>query len=122
TIFLLFFSITAVAQPTGVLTGVVKDKKTQELLPGVTISLEGTSLGTASDPDGSFRLADIPAKTYNIKAQAVNYNPQILYNIVITTGNAQVLTIEMEENTVKLDEVVVNVNPFRKNAETPLSI
>jgi hypothetical protein len=124
TIFLLLIgiSVAAIAQPTGLLTGVVKDKKTQEPLIGVTIALEGTALGTASDVDGSFRLADIPAKTYNVKVQAVNYNPQTLYNIVITSGNAQVLSIEMEESTVKLDEVVIKVNPFRKNAETPLSI
>ncbi len=119
---LLPITLTSLAQSTGLLTGVVKNKKTQEPIPGATIALEGTALGTASDADGSFRLADIPAKTYNVKVQAVSYNPQTLYNIVITSGNAQVLTIEMEENNLQLDEVVVRVNPFRKNAETPLSI
>ena len=38
---------TAVAQePTGVLTGMVRDKNTQEPLIGIGVGLEGTSMGT----------------------------------------------------------------------------
>lgn len=119
---LMTITISAYAQPTGIINGTVKDKKTQEPIPSVTITLEGTSLGTVTDVDGNFRLDNIPPKSYNLKIQALDYKPQVLYNIVVTSGNAQVLGIEMEANNINLNEVVVRTNPFQKSAETPLSI
>lgn len=110
------------AQASGVITGTIKDKKTQEPIPSVTVTLEGTTTGAASDFEGNFRIDNIPPKTYNLKIQAVDYKPQVIYNVVVTSGNAQTLTIEMEANNISLNEVVVKANPFQKNAETPLSI
>lgn len=110
------------AQASGVITGTIKDKKTQEPIPSVTVTLEGTTTGAASDFEGNFRIDNIPPKTYNLKIQAVDYKPQVIYNVVVTSGNAQTLTVEMEANNISLNEVVVKANPFQKNAETPLSI
>jgi outer membrane receptor for ferrienterochelin and colicin len=110
------------AQASGVITGTIKDKKTQEPIPSVTVTLEGTTTGAASDFEGNFRIDNIPPKTYNLKIQAVDYKPQVIYNVVVTSGNAQTLTVEMEANNISLNEVVVRANPFQKNAETPLSI
>ncbi len=110
------------AQASGVINGTIKDKKTQEPIPSVTITLEGTTTGAASDFEGNFRIDNIPPKTYNLKVQAVDYKPQVIYNVVVTSGNAQTITIEMEANNISLNEVVVRTNPFQKNAETPLSI
>ncbi len=110
------------AQPSGVINGTIKDKKTQEPIPSVTVTLEGTTTGAASDFEGNFRIDNIPPKTYNLKVQAMDYKPQVIYNVVVTSGNAQTITIEMEANNINLNEVVVRANPFQKNAETPLSI
>ncbi|MBL7682403.1 MAG: TonB-dependent receptor [Flavipsychrobacter sp.] len=119
---ILLCSVKMYAQATGVINGTIKDKKTQEPIPSVTVTLEGTTTGAASDFEGNFRIDNIPPKTYNLKIQAVDYKPQVIYNVVITSGNAQTLTIEMEANNISLNEVVVRANPFQKNAETPLSI
>ncbi|MBS1771237.1 MAG: TonB-dependent receptor [Bacteroidetes bacterium] len=110
------------AQSYGVLEGIVKDKTTQEALAGITIILEGTSLGTVTDADGAFNIKSIPPKTYNVKIQSLDYKPVTIYNVVITSGNSQVLNIELEQNNVALKEVVVKTNPFQKNPETPLSV
>lgn len=119
---LVVFACNVQAQNNGVIEGIVKDKKTQEYLPGVTVTLDGTNIGTASDGDGLFKISSIPPKTYNIKVQSVDYQPITIYNVVVTTGNTQVLNIELEQNNVSLKEVVVKTNPFQKNPETPLSI
>lgn len=119
---ILLCSIKMFAQATGVINGTIKDKKTQEPIPSVTVTLEGTTKGAASDFEGNFRIDNIPPKTYNLKIQAVDYKPQVIYNVVVTSGNAQTLTVEMEANNISLNEVVVRTNPFQKNAETPLSI
>jgi len=119
---ILLCSVKMFAQASGVINGTIKDKKTQEPIPSVTVTLEETTTGAASDFEGNFRIDNIPPKTYNLKIQAVDYKPQVIYNVVVTSGNAQTLTVEMEANNISLNEVVVKANPFQKNAETPLSI
>lgn len=108
--------------PRGTITGTVKDKKTQEPVISVSISLIDTDMGTVSDIDGNFRIENVPPKTYNIRVKSIDYKEITLYNVVVTTGNAEVLDIELEKNSIELSTAVVRSNPFQKNAETPLSI
>lgn len=121
-ILIVFSAVNSYAQASGQLSGIVKDKRTQEVLVNAGITLEGTSNGTVTDADGQFKITGIKPNTYNIRVQALGYQPQTIYNIVVSSGNEQVLTIEMESSSVNLNEVVVKKNPFQKNAETPLSI
>lgn len=121
----ILYSITLLAQntgPTGVLTGTVKDKKTQEPIPSVSVSLEGTDIGTVTDIDGKFTIQNIKPASYNIRVKSIDYKEIKLFNIVVTTGNAEVLDIEMERNSINLDGVVIRSNPFNKPAESPLSV
>lgn len=108
--------------PTGVLTGTVRDKKTQESLPSVSVALEGTDLGTVTDIDGKFRIENIPPKSYNIRISSIDYKEVKLFNVVITTGNAEIVQVEMERNSIELEGVVIRSNPFNKPAESPVSL
>ena len=111
------------AQATGKITGTVKDKKTQEAIIGAAVIVEGTSLGNVTDTSGNFTITNIPTKSYNIKVQALGYDDYMLFNVVISSGNAQIINVEMDNQSGKtLGEVVVRRNPFSKNAETPLSL
>ncbi|MFN5942000.1 MAG: carboxypeptidase-like regulatory domain-containing protein, partial [Bacteroidota bacterium] len=107
---------------TGILSGYVKDKQTQMPISAASIQVEGANLGAISDENGLFSIKDLPTKTYNIKVTCIGYEAQVIYNIVIASGNSEVLTIELESNSKNLAEVLIKKNPFRKNAETPLSI
>jgi hypothetical protein len=122
-LFLVFLS-TLQAQNMGSITGTVKDKLTQEPLIGVSIKLEGTEIGAATDLDGNFRIGGIPPKSYNVVASYVGYAPQTKFNVVITTGNANQLNFELEPDGKALGEVLVSVNRSVRiaSAETPLSI
>lgn len=110
---------------TAVLTGTVKDKSTQELLPGVNIVLENTSppVGTSTDPGGVFRLNASPG-SYNITATFVGYKGQTKFNVVLTTGNISTINFELEEEQTTLSEIVVEgrVTADAATIETPLSI
>ncbi len=115
---------TLFAQNTGSLTGSVKDKLTQEALIGVSIRLEGTELGAATDVAGNFRITGILPKSYTVIATYVGYTAQTKFNVVITTGNANQLNFELEPDGKALGEVLVTVNRSVRiaSAETPLSI
>ncbi|NLR68025.1 TonB-dependent receptor [Chitinophaga varians] len=72
------------------ITGVVKDEKGQAL-PGVTVSLKGTTAGTVTDPEGKFTLKTT-AKTGTLEfssmgfvKQQVAYAGQKNINIILTT-------------------------------------
>ncbi len=118
----LFSSQILIAQSTGELTGYVKDEKTNEPIPGVTIQLLNTQLGASTDQNGFFRIEKIPAKTYNVQASYTGYKTVIKYNIVIRSGGIPDLNFKLRESSTELDEVVVIANPFEKIEETPLSI
>ena len=110
------------AQNTGVIFGSIKDKNTQEVLIGVTLQLEGTQIGAVTDLDGRFKIADIPAESYNVKVNSLGYLSQTFYNIVVTSGNSSELNINLESASSNLKEVQITANTFGKRLESPLSI
>ena len=110
------------AQKTGNIIGVVKDKNTQETLVGVAATLEGTPLSAATDLDGKFKITGIAPGSYNLKFSFIGYQSQTIFNIVVTTGNDNILAVELEPATENLKEVTVTSNTFGKRTETPLSV
>lgn len=96
---LLFFAFASYAQDATV-TGKVTDN-TGGGLPGVTIQVKGTTVGTTSDVNGSFSVANVPANGtlvfsfVGMKAQEVAVN------------NRSSLNVTMLEDAAALDEVVV---------------
>lgn len=117
-------TLSAAAQNTGVITGTVRDRLTQEYLAGVTLRLEGTALGSVSDADGRFRIAAIPGGSYNLTASYLGYADLTRYNIVVTSGNIITLNLELDAEGSAIGEVVVSQNRSIRvaTAETPLSI
>ena len=63
--------------------------------------------------------------TYNLTASLINYSSKTINNIVLTSGNESTITIELDQNAKKLDEIViVNKRSSAKatSLESPLSI
>src|SRR6476661_3542658 len=90
----LLFPFLAFAQ-NGRINGVVSDRNSQRPLPGITITLvPGGS--TTSDTAGNFTFSTIAPGTYSVEAGGVGYAPMTLRNIVVTTGNVQTLSLELE--------------------------
>jgi hypothetical protein len=114
----------AFAQNTGEIQGTIKDRKTQEPLIGVTIQVEGTQKGSQSDVDGNFKISAIPTGSYNLKATYVGYKDFLKFNVIVSSGNANIINFVMEEDSKQLSEVqvVVNRSVSVASAETPNSI
>lgn len=121
---LILFTCPAFSQ-NGLITGVVRDKNTQEPLVGVSVVLEGISplLGTASAVDGSYKIS-APIGSYTIKASFVGYRELKKFNIVLTSGNTSIVNFELDEAPTTLNEVVVDGGRTAAVAtlESPLSI
>jgi len=82
--------------------GVVKDKKTDEVLPGASILVVGTNIGVQADIDGNFSLS-FPRKKIN--KLIVRYLGYIEQTIEVKEGGK--LVIRLEENENLLSDVVV---------------
>ena len=54
------------AQNAGQLSGRVLDQQSQLPIQGVTVLLEGTTMGVATDEQGYFTFNEVPSRTYNI--------------------------------------------------------
>ncbi len=92
---------------TGSIEGVVTDKNSGEALPGVTLTIEGTTTGTSADVEGHFRITNVKPGRYRVKASYISYNPFTTGEVKVEAGKPTRLTISMVENTVALSEVRV---------------
>lgn len=123
--FALCVSQVSFAQKTGSITGFVVDKLTLQPLEASTIKLDGTVKATAADSLGKFRITNVPVNSYNLEISKSGYKTAILYNIVITSGNENSYSVELERQVSSLSEVVVKANKRTVRAatlETPLSV
>jgi iron complex outermembrane receptor protein len=81
------------------LTGVVNDGQGLPL-PGVTVLLKGTTVGTVTDFDGKFTL-DVPADADILSFSFVGFQTQEL-----TIGTQTLFNITLNEDVMQLDEVI----------------
>ncbi len=94
------------------LTGVVKDEK-GEALPGVTILIKGTTLGTSTDIDGKYAMA-LPEGQHTLLFSMVGMETKE-YSLSATKDIE--VNIVMKNDVAEMDEVVVK-GIFKKAKES----
>ena len=81
--------------------GIVRDKTTGDPLPGATIKIKGTSLGTATNMEGKFELTVVD----NFIALEISF---VGYETVeVTVGKREYLDVLLKTESSNIDEVVV---------------
>ena len=86
------------------LTGSVTEKGTT-IIPGASIFIEGTTMGTQSDAKGHYVLKNIPPGRHRLVASMVGYVPKLV--LIDFPGKITELNINLEEDNKTLDEVRV---------------
>jgi hypothetical protein len=112
------------AQNTGSVSGVIINKSAQLPISNANISLGNKKI--ISDSVGKFRINQVPPGSYTLRFSAVGYTEIVLFNILVSSGNENNLSIEMEPSITELKAVTVT-SGSRKTAkaatlETPLSV
>jgi len=95
------------AGTTGKIAGRVIDAETREPLVGVTVMLEGTTLGAATDADGMFVINNIPPGVYTVNVSAVGYQKKQFKNITVSVDFTTKLNVELKQEAVSIAPVVV---------------
>jgi TonB-linked SusC/RagA family outer membrane protein len=98
------------------ITGKVTDAATGEPLPGVSIVISGTTMGTISDFDGNFEIS-VPEENNQLEFSMIGYSKE-----VVQLGGASTQNISMSESTTALEEIVVTGYTTQSRAEMTTSI
>lgn len=98
----------AIAQGTGIISGMVKDSKSGKPLPYANVILLGTSMGAMTLEDGEFTIRGVPAGTYTVKAMMMGYKAGEKPEVEVSPGASVELSFSLEETIVmKTQEIVV---------------
>jgi outer membrane receptor protein involved in Fe transport len=92
---------------TGKISGVVRDARTREPLPGVNVLVDGTSLGASSNVEGFYVILNIPPGKQKVVASLVGYRRFEARDVDVSVDFTTQLNIELVEGSVELDAVVV---------------
>ncbi|AII50719.1 SusC/RagA family TonB-linked outer membrane protein [Hymenobacter sp. APR13] len=90
----------------GPVSGRVVDAK-GEALPGVTVVVEGTTLGSATDANGNYTIPNVPAGPHTLVISSIGFTTVRLPITVVDGQTTQVAAATLAENTQALNEVVV---------------
>ena len=101
----LLLSFSVFSQEKFRVSGIVKDAKTFEVIPGASVYLEGTTIGTQADSLGRFSLKNIAQGRYQLVSSFVGYKPVIQF--IDINRQAKELVILLEEDNQTLAEVRV---------------
>ncbi len=88
------------------LQGVVTDSLTNEQLIGINIILQGTSLGTATNIEGEYRITGIPQRSYTIKVSCVGYETKSVA-VDLTKSTSVQLNVKLNQRILEGDAVVI---------------
>ncbi len=112
-------------QNTGKLSGVLVNRKTQQNAPGLLITVTPGNEKLISDSNGAFRFTSLLPGAYAIKITGLGIQEKLLTNVIVTSGNENNLTIELEPAVNLLNTVTVTGRRNTAKAttlESPLSI
>jgi len=110
------FSHLHAQSPVQIIRGIVRDKPSQQPLPGVRVTAGDAA--TVSDANGSFTLENIPAGRVRITAEMLGYQPYTPEDVLLLSTKSLFLEIDMTPGDQALKETVVSAS---RNAFAPLN-
>ena len=108
---LLLLSSVVMAQ-TRLISGTIKDAKTGNVLPSVTVKVRGKNISTVTNSDGGFSL-NVPSGDVTLEVSSVGYAAK---TIVAGAGSGNI-AVSMDVSTADLGEVVVTALGISKESK-----
>jgi TonB-dependent receptor len=138
-IVVLISTVLLYSQSSGNISGVIRDSQTGDPLVSANIYVKGTSLGTASNLDGKYKLVELPAGKDTVVYRYIGYetfqtvvnvlpNKTVEYDVKLTptaiTGKEVIVTGQLSGQTKAINQqlssnTIVNVVSSDKIQELP---
>ncbi|MGE5498722.1 MAG: TonB-dependent receptor, partial [Syntrophothermus sp.] len=97
------------AGTTGKISGKVTDASTNEPLVGVTIVVEGKTLGAVTDLEGEYYILNVPPGVYTLKASMVGYKTEAVSQVRVQVDLTTKMNFTLSSTAVQLGQDVMVV-------------
>lgn len=112
----------AASQPRGTITGRVVNALTREPMIGANVMIVGTTTGAATDQNGNFRIENIAAGIYILRASLIGFEAALKTDVVVSPARPVDLLFELTESAVELEEITVTERFFAKTPDKVVSV
>jgi outer membrane receptor for ferrienterochelin and colicin len=119
---ILFFSLTIAGFAQGAIVGTVTSLNTNETIVGATVMIQNTTLGTTTDLDGKFVIANVAPGLYNVQCSYLGYETKIIFEVEVTLDRTPDLRIQLQEVSVETGTVEIRGTTISNAEESPVSI
>lgn len=117
---LLFSAATLHAQQVGRVEGTVLDADTRRPVADAGVQIVGTTRGTMTTAEGTYRIGNIPSGTVTIQVRRLGYTPRTLTGLMLAAGSSRVDTIYLSTAVARVASVQVTANMNRGSVESTL--
>jgi len=87
-------------------SGTVRDQGTGNPVAAAQVFLEGLNLGTLTQSDGSYTIADVPAGSHTLTVQFLGFRSESVV-VTVQAGQSVVQNFFLTQQALQLDELVV---------------
>ena len=114
-------SFSAVFAQKGSVSGRILDAKTGEMLIGVTVGIEGTTLGALTDVEGNFSIKDVDAGSKKLVVTYVGYDSYSTDVTIEENQDKNLGDVKISSTAIGLEEVEVFASVV-KDRKTPVAV
>ena len=94
-------------------------KSEGEHIPFATVVIQGTTIGTAADATGHFKLSNLPVGKQTILVSAVGYKPYSA-DVELKPNSSVTILADMEPDNIGIEQVVISADRNAKSrSKTP---
>lgn len=110
-----------------VITGSVKDAKTNEPVVAATITVVGTKLGGTTNLDGKYSIANVPPGLHSLRVQYAGYALKVVTGVPVSGDATATMDISLEALTdehgeaLRIDDMYVTAERFRTSTTSMLA-
>ena len=99
--------------------GHITDSRTKEHIPYITVTIDGTTIGTTTDATGHYTLYHVPVGKFTVSVSSIGYATKSK-EVEVECGTDLQLNFETTEEQISVDAVVVSANRnATKRSEAP---
>jgi hypothetical protein len=120
--FCLFLLSASSFSQNGIIRGRVFDEINNEAIIGATVVIQGSSAGAVTDIEGNYEIIGLTPGLYNLQVSYLGYETKTVFEVQVTNAAPAILNLAMKPSAQQLQELVIQANPFTRQAESPLSL
>ncbi len=106
----------------GTIKGSVVDAETKTPLPGTSVLIVGTPMGSATDAEGKFTIQKVPVGSYTLEFRIIGYEALRKTDIIVKSDRSTIVQTELKMTTVETQGMEVTGGYFSRTEGEATSV